>query len=73
MKWPTVMCAMCNKPVDRMEFFDDHINDQQVLRVRCHGDWDEMRLSSLEVTYEAVEQINNSVGTAFTTKRLEAT
>lgn len=71
MKWPTVMCAMCDKPVDRMEFIDAPLDDQVVLRVKCHGEWDEMRLSKYEVTCEVVEQINNSVGTAFTTKRLE--
>lgn len=72
MKWPTVMCAMCDKPVDRMEFFDDHERDEQVFRVKCHGRWDEMRVSKLDLTLNLAEQLNNAVGTAFITQRLEA-
>jgi hypothetical protein len=72
MKWPVVMCAQCNKPVELMEMRDDFLKDEQVLRVRCHGEWDEMRVRLFDLTQEMVDQLNNSQGVAFTTKRLEA-
>ncbi len=72
MRWPTVICERCNKPVELMRFFEDNITDQHVFQVRCHGEWDEMRLSGFDITPEVAQQLNNSVGRAFTTKRLEA-
>lgn len=34
--WPT--CAVCNKPVEKMEVFDDPMRQVRVYRAVCHGE-----------------------------------
>ncbi len=72
--FPTVMCAICNKPVPFMETFDDHFKGTRTLKVRCHGEWDQMTISDLDLMKmdpSTIDQLNTSVGYAFTTKKLE--
>lgn len=73
MKWPTILCAVCNKPVDYMVRFDAVDKSAQVLRVKCHGEWDEMALSDHDLYRmgpDVLRQLNEGVGIAFTTPRL---
>ena len=71
MKWPTVMCDKCRKPVDLMVWSEDYLTAEQVLRVKCHGEWDEMRLRLETLSHDQIEQLNSATGVAFTTKEIE--
>lgn len=68
---PVIMCAICEKPVDSLEWWDDKIEDERVIVAKCHGDRDAMRLSFSDLVkmtkaFEPVE------GVAFATKRVAA-
>lgn len=73
MRFPTVICAVCQKSVDYMEIFDRFDRHVQVLRVRCHGEWDEMELQDsdiIKMSEVMLHQINEGVGFAFTKPRI---
>lgn len=52
MKMPLVMCAVCLKPVDRVEVFDDVRSYDKVFRVYCHGDMEEARLGVRDLMHK---------------------
>ena len=63
-----IVCAKCDKPVEKLEWWDDLETDARVLRVYCHGETDEMRLSMEFLTHArqcALDAIANSKGVAF--------
>jgi hypothetical protein len=69
-----IMCAVCSRPVDRIEWFDDLIKRDRIIRVFCHGETDEMRLDIYRLSCKemrALEEAESS-GVAFTTKRIAA-
>lgn len=70
MKNPTIICDICKKPVERLEWWDDKINDVRVIRVHCHGDRDEMRLRFSDMIAWGSGGLPDH-GVAFSTKRLE--
>lgn len=45
----TITCAICARPVDRVEWFDDLISMNRVIIAHCHGSKDEMRLSDRQL------------------------
>lgn len=72
MKTPVIMCAICKKPVDSLEWWDDKASDVRIIRAKCHGDRDEMRIG-LDDLYQMSRNGFPSEGVAFSTKRLEIT
>ena len=38
-------CSLCNRQVDKFEWFRDQSRDVMVYRAYCHGDVEEVRLS----------------------------
>lgn len=68
-----VKCAMCNKPVDRIEWFDEDFgHGKRVIVAHCHGERDEMRFDPVRLSLDALRQMEEGEGIAFTTKRIEA-
>ena len=43
------LCAICNKPVERMESLYDINKYQKVFRVFCHGQIEEVLLSDMDI------------------------
>jgi hypothetical protein len=69
---PRIRCAICQKPVDAIEWLDDYTTRDRVIRVRCHGDTDEMRLpADLLIKLHRANALP-SEGEAFTTQRITA-
>jgi hypothetical protein len=54
------ICAVCQKPVEKMEWFHNPITDVLVYRAYCHGDVQEIFLPHYMVEDSAI-----SVTTAF--------
>lgn len=65
MSIPKVMCAKCGKPVDSLEWFDDHCTAERVIRAHCHGAVDDMRLSKFDLDRIAMLQLELAEGVAF--------
>lgn len=65
-----VRCAVCDNLVDEVEWYRDICNGRLIIRVRCHGDVDEMAVSELFDGPEVYEAIHHSEGVAFTKKLL---
>lgn len=57
--WP--MCAICNKPVDKVEAHDSFERHGKLFRVFCHGDVEEQWLTD----WQAVVTDQISFGMAF--------
>jgi hypothetical protein len=58
------LCAVCNKPVERMESEYDINNYQKRFRVYCHGEFEEAFLNDVDI--ENVDSIR--MGQAFMDK-----
>jgi len=67
---PRVRCAVCNKPVERMEWGEDFSRrGGQFIRVFCHREWDEMRLDPEVMRNKAAyDQLMEQEGVAFVDK-----
>ncbi|MBA4707555.1 hypothetical protein [Aquitalea aquatica] len=59
------VCAVCNKPVDRIEWFDDHSARGRVFRVFCHGKVEEQVLTD-RMALHMVRGTEIAFGNAFT-------
>jgi hypothetical protein len=58
------LCAVCNKPVERIESMYDPMSMRKVFRVYCHGDFEEARLDD-----DLIEDCNSiRMGQAFIDK-----
>ena len=67
---PRITCAICNKPVDRIEWGDNWNTGDRWLRAYCHGDTDNMTLRQ-EVLLERRNALEDfAEGVAFQDKRL---
>lgn len=62
----TIHCAVCDRPVERIERYWDVKDDNWVYTVRCHGDSE----STIISRYEVITGLTFEGGTAFSTKRL---
>ena len=75
MKFPTIICDVCNKPCDKLAVHDDLETGDIVMRAFCHGDVDTMRLSHRDMVTlgpEALDQMNHGTGHAFTAARIQS-
>ena len=63
-----IQCAICKKPVDRVERIENLERDSLFYKVYCHGDTD-----TCEIDRHTIENCDGRLepGTAFTTKRVE--
>lgn len=64
---PIIHCAVCNKPVEKIEWQDDiaSLERERIFRVSCHGEHEVTRLSEELMSESRIEG-----GVAFTTKRI---
>jgi len=68
-----IRCAICDRPVERWECWEDPRTMSQKLVVYCHGDKDAMSLSFRDMAEMGPGELRRmaaSEGVAFTTKRL---
>jgi hypothetical protein len=65
MNTPIVMCAVCNKQVDRIEWEDNYDNGQRVITAYCHGQRDTMTIDLRELTLELSKKLQAATGIAF--------
>ncbi len=65
------MCALCGKPVDRLEWSEDFHTFERVIRVFCHGETEVMRFNPERMPLDGLRQMAESVGVAFDTKALQ--
>jgi hypothetical protein len=65
----TIICAVCNKPVEKLVWFDDFNTHVRHITAHCHGDMDSMALTA-DFVMEAGGGKQLTEGTAFQTKRI---
>lgn len=70
MTQPSILCAVCNKLVDRIVVAKNQQDFALSIQVYCHGDRDEMSLPLMVLTDHG-EEILNSTGIAFQHRRIE--
>lgn len=70
MKNPTIICDICKRPVEILEWWDERSSDVRVIRAYCHGDTDEMRLNFSDMIAWVRGGLPDH-GVAFLTKRLD--
>lgn len=67
--WPVITCAVCNKPVDSLEWWeedgDPRAGRRQFLRAYCHGQQDMMWVAPDELPFEVAMQLAQTPGLAF--------
>lgn len=70
MTQPSILCAACNKSVDRIVVAENQQDFTLSIWVYCHGERDEMILP-LMVLADHEKEILNSTGIAFQYSRIE--
>lgn len=45
----TIYCAVCQRPVDRVECYENAMNRSRTFRVYCHGATEEATLTDLDL------------------------
>lgn len=66
---PVIRCAVCNRPVDRLEVYRDECRCVYVYEAHCHGGIDTTVLTDRQlVEFGPAFQITG--GLAFTSKRI---
>lgn len=69
--FPRIRCAVCSKPVDRIEWHDDRCRDVRIISAYCHGSKDTMELPHAAlIQRDVVGQIKNQEGVAFAVARI---
>lgn len=63
-KLPSISCAVCKKPVDRVEVYENEMDLSLIVRAYCHGMRDEMSLP-LNTMREYGREILSQTGVAF--------
>ena len=66
-----ITCAMCRKPVQRTEWWDDHSKGDRVLRVYCHGAMQDMRIDLMRIEPDTLRAMEDAQGVAFGVGALE--
>jgi hypothetical protein len=61
------ICAVCNRPVDKVESTYSPLHDGKLFRVTCHGKTEEQMLSA----FTMIEAHEITFGKAFDTPKLE--
>lgn len=72
MKINKILCAKCNKPVDKLEWWTDHYTDDRHIRVTCHGETDEMVLDLSQLSYTELKNLENTQCIAFDKPKLKS-
>lgn len=65
---PRIRCAICQKPVDRLEWGTEEFGRWLIVRAYCHGDVDTMHLDAWQM--QNMREIDLQDGVAFETKRI---
>jgi hypothetical protein len=65
----TIICAVCNMPVEKLVWYDNFNTNVRHITAHCHGDMDSMELTA-KFVMEAGGGKNFIEGTAFQTKRI---
>lgn len=68
---PVVMCAICDKQVERLEVIEMQETKITHVVAHCHGEVDRMTLDPSTMSPQQLADIRSARGLAFTTKRLE--
>jgi len=66
---PVIICAVCNKPVEKLEWFDDFNSHARHITAHCHGDTDSMVLTETFLM-DLVGAKQLTEGVAFQTKKI---
>jgi len=66
---PVIICAVCNKPVEKLEWFDDFNSHARHITAHCHGDTDSMVLTDAFLI-DLVDPKQLTEGVAFQTKKI---
>ena len=66
---PRIHCAVCNKTVDHVEYWQDPVADHMTFRVRCHGATDRCDIPRFFVEEHGPQALNQ--GVAFTSQAQE--
>jgi hypothetical protein len=72
MKNNQIKCAICNKPVERVAWFDEFETGMLVIEAYCHGEKDVMRIDLKKIDLSTLKALEYTDGVAFSTKRLTA-
>ena len=67
---PRITCAICKKPVDRLEWGDDWNTGDRWVRAYCHGEVDNMRISQETLLRLRHDLSDSPHGVAFQDARL---
>lgn len=63
---PRIMCARCGHLVERTLWWNDRDSADLIIKVRCHGEEEEMRLPErVLLDRGVVKQLEESTGIAF--------
>ena len=66
---PVIICAVCNKPVEKLEWLDDFNSHARHITAHCHGDTDSMVLTdTFLMDLGGAKQLTE--GVAFQTKKI---
>ena len=65
---PRISCAICQKPVDRLEWETEEFGRRLIVRAYCHGDVDTMQLDAWQM--HNMREHDLQEGVAFETKRI---
>ena len=60
------ICDVCNKPVDRIDWWDDYNRCVRVFRVSCHGETETAELSD----YMVEDSLSITMGRAFVKEKV---
>ena len=67
---PTIICSVCQVPVDSFEWWDDMMTNDRHIVAKCHGAKDEMILTEDDLWRMVKNNSFPSVGHAFITTML---
>lgn len=60
------ICDVCNKPVDRIDWWDDYNRCVRVFRVSCHGETETAELPD----YMVLDSLSITMGRAFVKEKV---
>ena len=69
---PKIRGAKCDKRVDWIYMSQDNYSDVVVIKVKCHGETDEMSIDLRKLSFNDIKQIDRQEGLAFTKDLLES-
>lgn len=61
----TIKCAICDKLVDKVSWYDDYLTNERVIKSFCHGQVEEKRIRLETLTREQLKQLELEKAFAF--------